>query len=115
MQSGRALEKLEADHCIYHKQMVELKRKTQRLCCEMTWQTILNLRGRSKDPLVFTGDAMDEEEMFETLSQPGYSSVHRCFSAWRMMIYVLFGEHERAVELAQSEGDGALQSNPGCK
>ena len=110
MQAGRSLDKLEADHRTYYRQMIELKRKSQTYCCALTFQVILNLRHQCDDHTRLTGEAMDEDEMVIALSRPGYGSVLRCFYAWKMILFAVFGEHERGADLAIAEGDAILEA-----
>ncbi|KAG7363763.1 multi-sensor signal transduction multi-kinase [Nitzschia inconspicua] len=60
--TGKPLSNLEADMRDYAEQMKECRMLQQLKFLSLTWQTILNLLGRSKDPLVLTGEAMDRDK-----------------------------------------------------
>ncbi|KAG7363761.1 multi-sensor signal transduction multi-kinase [Nitzschia inconspicua] len=61
--TGKPLSNLEADMRDYAEQMEECNMMLQLKFLSLTWQTILNLLGRSNDPLVLTGEAMDQDEI----------------------------------------------------
>lgn len=63
--AGKALSDLEKDMRDYAEQMEECNMMSQLKFLALTWQTMLNLLGRSDDPLVLTGEAMIQEGTLE--------------------------------------------------
>lgn len=115
LMAGRHLEKLELDHRMYFKQSEELQRDSQRHSLAITWQFILNLMGRSDNPTVLTGEAMEEESMRTTLSRQEYQSTNKVLHGIKVILYTIFGEYERGAELALSLGDSPLKVCPSSK
>ena len=65
MTTGRPLAIIEAEMREIYNRMVDYGQDATVLTSVPVWQTILNLMGRNEDPLVLTGDAMDEDEVWK--------------------------------------------------
>jgi len=115
LMAGRHLEKLELDHRMYFKQTEELQRDSQRHSLAITWQFILNLMGRSDNPTVLTGEAMEEESMRATLSRQEYQSTNKVLHGIKVILHTIFGEYGHGAELALALGDSPLKVCPGSK
>jgi hypothetical protein len=61
----------------------------------------MNMVGHCENPVVLTGDAMDQEEMLASRQHFLVCSVHFA----RMWLAVYFGEYELAWEMAESSRD----------
>ena len=63
-------------------------------------QAALNLMGESDDPLVLTGEAMDENELLEEAKAEGNLMCLNCVNSIRMELAYQFHEYSRALEIA---------------
>ena len=63
-------------------------------------QATLNLMGESDDPLVLTGEAMDEVELLEEAKAEGNLMCLNCVNSIRMELAYQFHEYSRALEIA---------------
>ena len=107
-QASDRLESIARDSSIYSRQMWELGRIKQSTYFNVTWQLCLNLMGKAEDPLVLTGEAMDEEDYTKRASG---KSIHlRPFIlCHRILLYGYFGAYEQGAELALRVGDLAKE------
>jgi predicted ATPase len=102
--SGRSLEALEADCRMYVKQGEELKREQQICLIALLWQAILNLMGRSVNPTVLTGEAMDQDRCLELAARADNPHLVGWVQALRAVLYSCFGEYEAGSELGVAKG-----------
>jgi predicted ATPase len=114
-QTGRSLVALEADCRAYVKQMQDFKRYTISSMCQLTWQMILNLIGRSENTTVLTGEAMHQEEYLEAATQSENHHLLAVVQVHQIQLYAIFGEHELGADLAISKGGDLAKRIPGCK
>lgn len=95
--SGKPLERLEVETKAYSQSFDQFKQETNFNYNEVYRQPMLNLLGRSKDPIVLTGEAYDEEKMMiqnkERNDQTGTFFVH--FN--KLILCYLFGEYDKAL------------------
>lgn len=114
-QCGRPLVQIEEDSGVYIRQMQQLKREDQLWLTKVLRQVVLNLLGRSRDPTILTGERVDEDEVFERMSRPGFASnLSVCYN-WKMVVLTFFGEYEECAKIALARGDRGLETSPGCK
>jgi hypothetical protein len=66
------------------------------------WQVTLNLLGQSKDPLVLTGEAMDELAMAKVVADTNNQALEMFLLSCRMELAYIFGDFELAGQLAES-------------
>ena len=104
LQASHQLESLARDASVYSRQMWELGRIKQSTYFNVTWQLCLNLMGHAEDPLVLTGEAMDEDDYAERASG---KSIHLLpfLMAHRIILYGYYGAYEKGAELALQVGD----------
>ena len=107
-QCGKSLEDVEADCRRYCLQMKECNRDFIRVTMLCYWQAIQNLMGRNDDPVMLTGEVMDESTIADT--KIDYHLVN--FQAVKQRLYAWFGEHEKGAELAISKGDSVDENVP---
>ena len=107
--AGRPLTAIRTECCMVVQQIREFKQETLEKYSSMLWQTVLNLTGKSKNVTILTGEAMEEDTVTEI-----ETSLHKAlFQCYKLQLYVWFGEHERAAELAISKGDSFMKASPG--
>ncbi|QTN38873.1 AAA family ATPase [Cryomorphaceae bacterium] len=98
--SGKPLDRLEVETRSYSESFDQFKQETNFNYNEVYRQGMLNFMGQSKDPIVLTGDAYDEEKMMaqnqERNDQTGTFFLH--FN--KLILCYCFGEYEKAVHHA---------------
>ncbi|CAB9512812.1 Transcriptional regulator [Seminavis robusta] len=109
LQTGRPLESLEADCRTYCSQMRQYKRMFTLGNCGVVWQVALNLMGRSADPGILTGEAMDEEN-FRSSAVPFQLALLRGYAA---QLYAMFGLHEKGASMSFDGGPQISNAYPG--
>jgi hypothetical protein len=65
------------------------------------WQCILNLLGRSEDPLVLTGTAMEQEAMTKLAMETNNRLLEIVVDAYRLPLALIFRDYELADKLSQ--------------
>jgi tetratricopeptide (TPR) repeat protein len=65
------------------------------------WQMALNLLGQSGDPLVLTGEAMNEEETLKTVLETGNIMLEVWLYSLKMQLMYLLGDYHQALEFAK--------------
>jgi hypothetical protein len=113
LQSGRSLQSVEADCRIYLPQMEDLKREKARRQTKTIFQAVLNLMGKSADPCVLTGEAMDEEMMTRICNEEQDKVVLAMMQALRMQLLATFGRYDEGSEIAISTGNKLAHQIPG--
>ncbi len=97
---GRNLMAIESEIREYMPSVKRLNQEIPQHWYEMIWQAVLNLMGRSKNPLRLIGEVYDENKMLpihmETNERVGICYLHFI----KLFICYLFGEHEEAVQNA---------------
>jgi predicted ATPase len=63
----------------------------------ITWQFILNLLGRCDDPLIMTGEAMDQEESFKTAIETNHKMVIVATNSFSGIVGYLYKNYDHAV------------------
>lgn len=89
---GTRLSELEEELRRYCHQMKELQANRMLSYQLMMWQYVKNLRGRSDDPAVLTGDVMDEEEHLEVYEASGDTNGRLILNWYRLRLQVSFEE-----------------------
>jgi len=99
--SGKPLERLEIETKSYSQSFDQFNQETNFNYNEVYHQAMLNLMGRSNDPVIMTGEAFDEVKMIkqndERNDQTGQFFIH--FN--KLILSYLFGEYNGALEHAQ--------------
>lgn len=114
-QAGLTLGNLEEQCRSYIPQMRELLRDRQASISAPAWQLILNLQGRAEDPLILTGDGLNQAEYEDLVSQPGNEELLSALQVPQQHLYAYLGEHKLGAELALKRGDNFQKSFPaGC-
>eukprot|EP00529_Nitzschia_sp_RCC80_P007009 CAMPEP_0113477908 /NCGR_PEP_ID=MMETSP0014_2-20120614/20454_1 /TAXON_ID=2857 /ORGANISM="Nitzschia sp." /LENGTH=1501 /DNA_ID=CAMNT_0000371025 /DNA_START=68 /DNA_END=4573 /DNA_ORIENTATION=+ /assembly_acc=CAM_ASM_000159 len=111
-QSGRSLESIEVDCRVYLAQMKELKREKARRQTTTIYQTILNFQGKSVDPCVLSGEAMDQTDMIELAGAEHDKVVLAMIQAFRMQLLATFGRYEEGADFAISVDDRLADQIP---
>jgi predicted ATPase len=95
---GLPLSKVESELRYYCAQMETYKQEVLLILIIPTLQLVLNLRGQSDDPLIMTGEMMDQEAMLreaaETNNTTQICSIHNS----RLFLACLFGDFEVAQD-----------------
>ncbi|KAL3925480.1 MAG: hypothetical protein SGARI_005834, partial [Bacillariaceae sp.] len=77
------------------------------------FQAVLNLLGKSKDPHILTGEAMDQEVMTQVCNEEHDKVVLGMMQALRMQLLAMFGRHGVGAELAIDVGNKLANQLPG--
>ena len=110
--SGKPLSDLEADMRDYARQMREFSMTLQLQFLCLTWQTVLNLMGRTDDPMVLSGEAMSQEEMLQAAEKDKNPPLQAQLYCHRLQLAVYYGEYDVAASLIRpSSSIGTV--NPG--
>ena len=109
-QACRHLDSISEDARVYSRQLEELGKAQPCQYLNVAWQVVENLRGRSEDPFVLTGDAMDEE-VYTNLAKGTH--LFSIMVAHKMMLYGYMGAYEKGADLALKYG-GLEKEFPGA-
>jgi hypothetical protein len=104
--SGISLHQIDKQSNLYLAQMEELNRLNLAQVHRIHWQTVLNLRGHADDPILLVGEAVNENELFES------SLAKNCAEAMKSFLCAYLGEHQLGAELALVKGDKFLKEVP---
>jgi hypothetical protein len=63
-------------------------------------QAAINLMGESEDPLILTGEAMDEKELLAEADAEGNLMCKNCVISVRMELAYQFHDYKKALEAA---------------
>lgn len=100
--SGLQLEPVERDIRSFSKQMVEYSQGTTAMINVLHWQFILNLMGRSADPLQLTGEAMVQETALQRIVETNNNVAMRVFWLLRIQLAYYFGDMDLALKILKS-------------
>ena len=88
--TGANLDDLEKECARCCNLLIALNKKTLMKACLPIWQCVLNLQGKSDDPLILTGDAMDEDEVIDGDCQTGFDLAMSNAHQLKMTLSCLF-------------------------
>mmetsp|Transcript_48575 Transcript_48575/g.146497 ORF Transcript_48575/g.146497 Transcript_48575/m.146497 type:complete len:886 (-) Transcript_48575:474-3131(-) len=101
-QCGRPLGSLENEIRKLCRVMEDYQQKTNLLVIKILWQSTLNLLGKSNNPVVITGEIMDEEAFLRSeMAKQTCGRVEAIVADHKLQLAYLFGRHEIAAEAAQ--------------
>lgn len=100
--SGLPLEPLEKDTRAYCQLMEEYQQNLALLDVIPLFQGILNLLGRSEDPLILTGEAMNQDEFLQNAEEKGIPTAIQKVFLVRMQLAYYFGDIDLALEMLES-------------
>jgi len=103
LHTGRPLSLISADFEAFTQQMKDFELEYNYQITTVPWQLALNLMGRSADPLVLTGRAMDQDAMLAAGAQVPFLRSLTC--AARMLLAYYFGEFHLAWEMVEATRD----------
>jgi hypothetical protein len=63
----------------------------------ITWQVVLNLLGRAEDPLILTGEAMNQDEAIKRAIEGNHKLVPSAIASFAGLAGYLYEKHEFAV------------------
>jgi hypothetical protein len=109
--SGKSLNTIEADCRRYRNQMKELKSEQASTNISTLWQGVLNLLGRSDDPLHLAGEAIPNIDSFT--SAINLESELVLVDYIQMYIYAIFGFYEKGADLALKNEGRFSKAGPG--
>ena len=99
--SGKDLRELSEEAAEYSRTIRRLQQDLPQETCDVHWQTILNLLGRSEDPVVMTGEAIDEmtkrRYYEETNNVCELGLIHGC----KLFLNYIFGDLKNAFKHSQ--------------
>ena len=78
-----------------------------------TRQVALNLMGKSNDPLIMTGDAMDEDKLLQRLAKEENKALRDFFMVNKLFLNTYFGDFESSAKHALKNGDRLQKDAPG--
>lgn len=99
--SGESLHDLEEKSRKLFQQMVEYNTEAFTARVLPLWQMILNFLGRSPDPLVLTGEAMDQDEYLAEALQTNSKHVMTLVHLYCSYLAYFFGKYELAAKLSE--------------
>ncbi len=97
---GKPLPNTEVETRAYSENFHGFHQETNHKYNEIYRQCMLNLLGRSEDPLLLTGEAINEEEMFRLNKENNDRTGTFFIYFHKMLLYYLFGKYEKAWEMA---------------
>lgn len=100
--AGLPLGPLEIDVRAYCQQMQEYKQEVAYMELAPLWQGVLNLQGRSEDPLVLSGEAMIQDEFLRDAKERRIPTATQKVVFVRMQLAYYFGDIDLAAELQES-------------
>ena len=98
--TSKQLDVLEKEWETYCQQMSDYKQESILYLARCKHQLFLNLLGRSEDPLVLTGEAMNQEEMRKLAKETNNRLLEVCVDAFRLPLAYILGDYELADELS---------------
>ena len=93
---GQPLANIEKDAHDYYHALVHFNQSATANYCQLCWQLTLNLQGCVKDPIVFSGEALEETELLSRLLSGHDVYELALFYSYKLMLCYLFGEIEAA-------------------
>jgi diguanylate cyclase (GGDEF)-like protein len=97
---GQPLTTIEPEMHRYSRVVQALNEERNLLHINVSWQTVLNLMGRSNHPCELTGEACHESEILQAIRDTDNQILALLFYACKLQLYYRFGEYEQALECA---------------
>ena len=97
---GLPLRALQDDLKSFSSQMASYNQHLSGNMLQVYWQTVLNFMGRSHNPLVLTGEAMNEQRLTQVLLQTKQNATLRAIWYGRMVLAFHFGRFDLAAKMA---------------
>lgn len=110
-QSGLHLETLVGQMREFAKEMTRYKQIMSLRLLSVYLQSALNLMGSSDDPIVLTGEAMDEEAFLLETTKKGAKAVLCQFYLRKLVHAYIFGRHGLAADIALKGRDMDIESS----
>mmetsp|Transcript_27698 Transcript_27698/g.35378 ORF Transcript_27698/g.35378 Transcript_27698/m.35378 type:complete len:373 (+) Transcript_27698:203-1321(+) len=99
-QSGKKLETLESKMKKHSDMMQEYKQISTCNLVRVMRQAALNMMGRSKDPLILTGEAMDQEHLLKNAIERKHRNLELLIYLHCSWLAYFFGSYELASQMA---------------
>ncbi|AFY44420.1 AAA family ATPase [Nostoc sp. PCC 7107] len=99
--TGQPLNDLIQNINIYSHGIQQIGQQTALNFIKPCQQSVLNLLGQTTNPIILTGETMDETIMLETLHQSGDQSGLWLLFINKLCLCFLFGEYSQALDVAQ--------------
>ena len=77
-------------------------------------QTLLNLQGQNDNPVLLTGNAMDEDVMLRVAEEQNVALLQTLVNYNRLQLAYLFDDFERADQIAHLLRNAGCHDNPGA-
>ena len=100
--AGLPLGPLEKDARAYCRQMHEYKQELAYMEVLPLWQGIMNLMGRSDDPLVLSGEALDQEEFLRDAEERCIPTATQKVYLMRLQLAYYFGDINLASKMLEA-------------
>lgn len=97
--SGKPLSNLEADLRDFSKQMKQCGMELQRNFLCLTWQVVLNLMGRSDDPLSMNGEVMTQGAILQEAKEDNNPPLRVQLYCHQLQLAVYFGDFDLGASL----------------
>jgi len=111
--AGKELEKLEKDMRSYIEPVIRLKQEMSFYRCNITHQSVLNLRGESSDPCRLIGEIYDERKDLSIHLESNDRTTIAVLYICKLILCVIFDDYRQAIkesELAQKYIDALCSS-----
>ncbi len=99
--SARRLPETDKEFTTYRKAIARLDQQAVLHWTEIFHQTVLNLLGRSADPLKLVGEAFDERAMAHLFQEENDKTICFLYYFNKLILEYLFGAYDQALEHAQ--------------
>lgn len=101
----------------YSKQMQEYGQDIVCTGMKSTWQYILNMMGRSNNPLILTGEVMDQETMLSSLDKKVDGANYYTIKVYQSHLAYYFGDYEQSLRaLNETKNEKVYPSHfGGCR
>ncbi len=96
--SGQPLQELEPETRAYCQSLIQFNQITTANWCRIYWQGNLNLLGRTTDPTILSGEALQEETFLPQLQEASDLTGLFFFYLYKLMLAYLFGDIESTRE-----------------
>jgi predicted ATPase len=110
---GANLIPLERDIQIFNDEMVQYSNEAARSTLIIYHQSVLNLLGRSVDPVKLTGEVMDEDAHIALMKEESNELAETIIYMNAVLLAYLFGDYDRAGEFVDKMKDGMRRSTHG--
>lgn len=105
IQSGRNLDEVDAGFREHVWKMKESEQMKPYNFGQIAWQSVLNLMGKSPDPFVLTGEAMDEQNFVGELDDTQDQEMFAIINYQHLFLACMFGNHRKASNIAMNVAD----------